>query len=97
MKLLEADVCTVQIHRILCRITPLIRPFLRLLWVGLQAGRDKVRTYFGMRKISLGRVPGESNPRIMLNNVFFFQMGVLDQVSCSLRMFRVSALPFALG
>lgn len=61
-------------------------PFLYDLEVALtgssteqQAGRDKVRTYFGMRKISLGRVPGESNPRIMLNNVFFFQMGVLDQ------------------
>jgi len=29
----------------------------------------------------LGKVPGESNPRIMLNNMFLFQMGVLDQVS----------------
>ena len=34
-----------------------------------------------MRKISLGKVPGESNPRMMLNNTFLFQMGVLDQVS----------------
>lgn len=45
--------------------------------------QDKVQSYFGMRKISLGTVPGESNPRIMLNNMFLFQMGVLDQVSRS--------------
>ncbi len=43
--------------------------------------QDRVQSYFGMRKISLGKVPGESNPRIMLNNMFMFQMGVLDQVS----------------
>ena len=43
--------------------------------------QDRVQSYFGMRKISLGTVPGESNPRIMLNNMFLFQMGVLDQVS----------------
>ncbi len=43
--------------------------------------QDRVQSYFGMRKISLGKVPGESNPRIMLNNMFLFQMGVLDQVS----------------
>ena len=44
--------------------------------------QDCVQSYFGMRKISLGQVPGESNPRIMLNNQFIFQMGVLDQVGC---------------
>ena len=43
--------------------------------------QDSVQSYFGRRKISLGKVPGESNPRIMLNNMFLFQMGVLDQVS----------------
>ena len=43
--------------------------------------QDRVQSYFGMRKISLGKVPGESNPRIMLNNTFLFQMGVLDQVT----------------
>ncbi|DBB10511.1 hypothetical protein WJX82_011175 [Trebouxia sp. C0006] len=41
--------------------------------------QDRVQSYFGMRKISLGKVPGESNLRIMLNNMFLFQMGVLDQ------------------
>ena len=52
--------------------------FTALQAVSLQ---DRVQSYFGMRKISLGKVPGESNPRMMLNNTFLFQMGVLDQVS----------------
>lgn len=47
----------------------------------MQGGQDHVQSYFGMRKISLGHVPGETNPRILLNNLFMFQMGVLDQVS----------------
>lgn len=44
---------------------------------GLQ---DMVQSYFGMRKISLGHLQWETNPRIMLNNQFIFHMGVLDQV-----------------
>lgn len=47
----------------------------------MQGSQDHVQSYFGMRKISLGHVPGETNPRILLNNMFVFQMGVLDQVS----------------
>lgn len=40
---------------------------------------DAVTSYFGMRKISLGRLPGETMPRMMLNNQFLFQLGLLDQ------------------
>ena len=47
----------------------------------MQGGQDRVQSYFGMRKISLGRVSGETNPRILLNNLFVFQMGILDQVT----------------
>lgn len=50
----------------------------------MQDSHDQVQSYFGMRKISLGQVPGELNPRILLNNLFVFQMGVLDQVGNSL-------------
>ena len=41
---------------------------------------DYVRAYFGMRKISLGRVGGEKNLRPLLNDKFVFHMGMLDQV-----------------
>lgn len=47
----------------------------------MQGDQDRVQSYFGMRKISLGHVPGETNPRILLNNLFVFQMGILDQVT----------------
>jgi len=38
---------------------------------------DQVSSYFGMRKISLGKVKGLR--RIFLNNAFLFQIGPLDQ------------------
>ena len=54
----------------------------------MQDSQDHVQSYFGMRQVSLGQVPGESNPRILLNNLFLFQMGVLDQVSSPLKCLR---------
>ena len=42
---------------------------------------DHVRAYFGMRKISLGRVGKEKNLRPLLNDEFVFHIGMLDQVS----------------
>ena len=42
---------------------------------------DHVRAYFGMRKVSLGRIGGEKNPRPLLNDKFVFHMGMLDQVT----------------
>ena len=39
---------------------------------------DSVRSYFGMRKISLGKEE-DGITRIMLNNKFVFQFGFLDQ------------------
>ncbi|MBN1996688.1 chitobiase/beta-hexosaminidase C-terminal domain-containing protein [candidate division KSB1 bacterium] len=39
---------------------------------------DKISSYFGMRKISLGR-DKNSLVRIMLNDKFLFQLGLLDQ------------------
>ena len=44
---------------------------------------DHVRAYFGMRKVSLGRVGGEKNLRPLLNDNFVFHIGMLDQV-CTL-------------
>ena len=41
---------------------------------------DHVRAYFGMRKVSLGRVGGEKSLRPLLNDKFVFHMGMLDQV-----------------
>lgn len=38
---------------------------------------DKVDSYFGMRKISLGTFEGR--PAMMLNNEYYFHYGVLDQ------------------
>jgi len=38
---------------------------------------DRVKGYFGMRKISTGEVEGE--PRIFLNNEVYYQIGLLDQ------------------
>ena len=55
---------------------------------GLQ---DVVQSYFGMRKISLGHLQWETNPRIMLNNQFVFHMGVLDQVGLCLNSNRHAA------
>lgn len=39
---------------------------------------DSLKTYFGMRKISLGK-NAQGITRIMLNNEFVFQLGFLDQ------------------
>lgn len=47
--------------------------------------QDSVQSYFGMRKISLGHLQWETNPRVMLNNQFVFHMGVLDQVCLCLQ------------
>ncbi len=54
-------------------------PFLYDLQVSLMNGStaiDHVTSYFGMRKISLGKVGGVLRP--LLNNKFVFQMGLLD-------------------
>ena len=54
-------------------------PFLYDLQVSLVNGSttvDHVTSYFGMRKISLGKVGGVMRP--LLNNTFVFQMGLLD-------------------
>jgi len=53
---------------------------------------DYVRAYFGMRKISLGRIGGEKNLRPLLNDKFVFHMGMLDQV----RLFTTKFLTLAL-
>ena len=56
------------------------RPFLYDLEVTLNNGKqvvDNVTSYFGMRKISLGKANGFT--RMMLNNKPVFQMGPLDQ------------------
>ena len=39
---------------------------------------DQVGSYFGMRKISLGK-DDQGRTRILLNNEFLFERGVLDQ------------------
>ncbi len=51
-------------------------PFLYDLKVKI--GRDEVASYFGMRKISLGK-DAKGIQRILLNSKFVFQVGVLDQ------------------
>jgi hypothetical protein len=55
-------------------------PFLYSLEFTLKQGnrvRDKVSSYFGMRKIHVGDVDGQK--KLLLNNKFVFQMGPLDQ------------------
>jgi beta-galactosidase/beta-glucuronidase len=57
------------------------KPFLYDLTVNLNLGRrhmDTVQSYFGMRKISLGK-DHKGFTRIMLNNEPYFQFGPLDQ------------------
>ncbi|HEV8605675.1 MAG TPA: glycoside hydrolase family 2 TIM barrel-domain containing protein [Tepidisphaeraceae bacterium] len=44
----------------------------------VRAGKDEVTSYFGMRKIALGK-DAQGVTRIMLNNQFVFQHGPLDQ------------------
>lgn len=41
--------------------------------------RDRVDSYFGMRKISTGPHPATGKPTLLLNNKPLFQNGVLDQ------------------
>ena len=56
-------------------------PHLYRLSVSLQLGSrtvDKVESYFGMRKISLGK-DDKGFTRLMLNNRPYFQLGPLDQ------------------
>jgi len=57
-------------------------PFLYDLKVVLKDNKgkkvDEVSSYFGMRKISLGK-DKEGITRMMLNNEFVFQLGLLDQ------------------
>ncbi|MDE5618879.1 MAG: glycoside hydrolase family 2 [Clostridia bacterium] len=50
----------------------------KLYTVSLTAGEDKVKSYFGMRKIELAK-DAKGITRVMLNNKFIFQSGVLDQ------------------
>ena len=55
-------------------------PFLYDLTVVVKQGQteiDRVESYFGMRKVSLGTVDGVV--KMLLNNEFVFQMGPLDQ------------------
>ncbi len=47
--------------------------------VTLRAGEDEVRTYFGMRKISVTHLPGTSFPYIALNNEPIYLQMALDQ------------------
>jgi hypothetical protein len=57
-------------------------PFLYDLEVKLVSGGavvDEVESYFGMRKIEVGKVGGKGPPRILLNGKFLFQVGPLDQ------------------
>src|SRR5439155_19047696 len=51
-------------------------PFLYGLKVKL--GDDEVASYFGMRKVALGK-DAKGITRILLNGKFVFQVGVLDQ------------------
>ncbi len=56
-------------------------PFLYNLTVSLERGGqvvDQVRSYFGMRKIDLGK-DGQGRARMRLNNEIVFQVGPLDQ------------------
>ena len=46
----------------------------------LLQGEDTVKSYVGMRKVSLGKVGPGNHLRPMLNNEFVFQLGFLDQV-----------------
>jgi beta-galactosidase/beta-glucuronidase len=53
------------------------RPFLYDLTVGIEGG-EEVQSYFGLRKISIGKDASGIN-RLMLNNQPLFQFGPLDQ------------------
>lgn len=45
----------------------------------IETNRDRVDSYFGMRKIATGRHPQTGKPAIFLNNKPIFQNGTLDQ------------------
>jgi beta-galactosidase/beta-glucuronidase len=53
-------------------------PFLYDLGVMLGKEQDRITSYFGMRKISLGK-DDKGHVRLMLNNQFMLQVGLLDQ------------------
>jgi len=46
--------------------------------IAFECGEDRVKSYFGMRKFSLGR-DERGYPRLMLNNAAYFHNGLLDQ------------------
>ena len=48
-----------------------------LYYFTITMGKDTVKSYFAMRKVSLGEVDGKT--RILLNNRPYFQFGLLDQ------------------
>ena len=53
-------------------------PTLYDLEIVLNGGQDQITSYFGMRKVSLGK-DDKGVTRILLNNKFVFQYGPLDQ------------------
>jgi len=63
-------------------LVPVPRPWCpedpHLYDIAFECGEDRVRSYFGMRKFSLGK-DAKGNPRLMLNNVPYFHNGLLDQ------------------
>jgi hypothetical protein len=40
---------------------------------------DRVTSYFALRDISVGKIPGSAQPRLMLNGAPYFEHGPLDQ------------------
>ena len=46
--------------------------------IAFECGEDRVQSYFGMRKFSLGK-DANGTPRLMLNNAPYFHNGLLDQ------------------
>jgi beta-galactosidase/beta-glucuronidase len=67
--------------------TELVLPIKDRLWspddpflygLKVKRGQDEVASYFGMRKVSLGK-DAKGVTRILLNGKFVFQVGVLDQ------------------
>ena len=59
------------------RLWRLKDPFLHL--ARLRVGDDEIRTYFGMRKVSVERLPGTDIPYIALNGVPIYLQLALDQ------------------
>jgi len=49
-----------------------------LYGIAFECGEDRVESYFGMRKFSLGK-DEQGLPRLMLNNEVYFHKGLLDQ------------------